>query len=256
MSDLLWVRMPSEWIAKGLLATHLSTHKSVSTDIAALKVYICLCLFSTVVKREYILASLNPSFTTKSSIYIDQIESCMTYDQLCDSAVLSRVLVSRGLDKLEALKLIKKEGTTRKKRYVINGNVSRRWCKLPRKALIKSDTVVSSFTSFTQRYEHERDALKLFLYFLSVRTNSKRYVDVSRGVMSKKTGINLMDLDGCLGFLRSVGLLEDIKSKGYLKLPSTADATAEQDRLHRYWVVGNRSLNFKTVKEEAEDLSF
>ncbi|MEO3683055.1 hypothetical protein ABHN84_12230 [Shewanella vesiculosa] len=256
MSDLLWVKMPSEWIAKGLLATNLSSSKNVSTDIAALKVYICLCLFSTVVKREHILVSFNPPFTTKTSSYIDQIESCMTYDQLCESAVLSRVLVSRGLNKLEELELIKKEGTTRKKRYVIVGNVSRRWCKLPRKALIKSDNIVSCFTSFTQRYEQERAALKLFLYFLSVRTNSKRYVDVSRGIMSKKTGINLMDLDGCLGFLRSLGLLEDVKSKGYLKLPSTAGSTSEQDRLHRYWVVGNQSLNFKTVKQESEDLDF
>jgi hypothetical protein len=122
---------------------------------------------------------------------------------------------------------------------------------LPKHELIKKDFQISAFCAFTQRYRHERDALKVFLYLLSIRSNSKRYVDVSRGVISKKTGVEFSNLDGALGFLRSVGLLNNIKSKGYLARSTYKNL--EADKLHRYWVVGCQFLNLKRVYVESED---
>lgn len=245
MSDLLWVKMPTQWISEGVLLEHFSSN-NVSTEIAALKVYICLCLCSKIVTKNYYCSFL------KIESYKDQFEARMTYDQIMDSASLSRTLVSRGLKKLKDSGLIECEGTTRKKIYLLKGATNRGWCKLPRKNLIKKNDIVSAFTAFTQRYEFERDALKLFVYLLSIRSNSKRHVDVSRGSIYEKTGIKIDAIDGALGLLRSVGLLEKVESKGYLKRYK-GNTSHEFQKLHRYWVTGNSALNLKRVLVESED---
>lgn len=246
MSDLLWVKMPTQWVSAGVLFEDFSS-KQVSTEIAALKVYICLCLCSKIVTKNYYCPFL------KMESYNDRFEAQMTYDQIMDSASLSRTLVSRGLKKLIDSRVIEREGTTRKKIYLLKGTTNRGWCKLPRKHLIKKNDVVSAFTAFTQRYEFERDALKLFIYLLSIRSNSKRYVDVCRGSIYEKTGIKIDAIDGALGFLRSVGLLEKVESKGYLKRHKY-NTSLEFQKLHRYWVIGNSALNLKRILVESEDL--
>ncbi len=247
MSGLLWVKMPSKWINDGALLEHFSS-KNISTEIAALKIYVCLCLSAKVVTHsEY------SSFLGQET-YLDRFESRATYNQLMDSVSLSRVLISRGLKKLVSSKLMHIDGSTRKKIYVLTGMPNRSWCKLPRKDLIKKNETISAFTSFTHRYTFERDALKLFLYFLSIRTNSKRYVEVSRGQIYTKTGVKIDQIDGVLGFLRSVGLLEKIESKGYKKTQKPNEPI-EFQKLHRYWVAGNSSLNIKRVLIQSDDVA-
>jgi hypothetical protein len=245
MSGMLWAKMPSKWISAGELNEKFSSNK-LSTDISALKIYICLCLFSQEIQRKKIHNMLTIHEST-----ILQFEACVTYDQLTESASLSRLMVSKGLNKLVECNLIKREGTRRKIIYIIVGTPGRGWCKLPKHELIKKDFQISAFCGFTQRYKHERDALKIFIYLLSIRSNSKRYVDVSRGVISIKTGVEFSNLDGALGFLRSVGLLKNIKSKGYLA--RSKNKNLEADKLHRYWVVGCQSLNLSRVYAKSED---
>lgn len=245
MSGLLWVKMPSKWISDGVLLEHFSS-KDISTEIAALKIYICLCLSAKVVTHSEYSSFLG------LETYVDRFEARITYDQIMDSVSLSRVLVSRGLKKLVSSKLVRIDGSTRKKIYVLIGQPNRSWCKLPRKDLIKKDEVISAFTTFTQRYAFERDALKLFLYLLSIRTNSKRFVDVSRGQIYEKTGITIDKIDGVLGFLRSVGLLDKIESKGFKKTQKPHEPI-EFQKLHRYWVTGNATLNLKRVLVESDD---
>jgi len=250
MSSLLWVKMPSHWITAGGLNINF-TSKHISEDIAALKIYICLCLFSDIIQRKKaapmqsdILALKAPERTK------EQFETSLTYDQISESTSLSRLMVSNGLKKLIKSNLIEKQGTTRKITYVIIGLTYRSWCKLPKKELIKKGIIISAFSSFKQRYKHERDALKLFLYFIAVRTNNKQYVDLSRGIISLKTGVPISELDGALSFLTGIGLLKNIKSLGYLARPRSLSLT-EEDRLHRYYVVGCEYLNLRRVYAES-----
>jgi len=255
MSELLWVKMPSKWISNKVLADRFSSN-NVSTEIAALKLYIGLCLFSNVVTRTKIRVTVdNHYFDTANNdeLLVKQAESTLTYDQLGNSCSLSRALIKRGIDKLKQESLIRKEGTTRKKVYVLEGGIARGWCKLPKKELLKKDIEISAFKAFTQRYEHERDGLKIFLYILSIRSNSKRFVDVSRGKISEVTGVKLRDIYGALGFLRSIGLLDDVKSRGHLKSAVDTRSLCESTRLHRYWVSGGASLNLRRVTVESED---
>ena len=69
--------------------------------------------------------------------------------------------------------------------------------------------------------------------------------------MKKATGIELSNIDGALGFLRSVGLLEKIESKGYLKRKNDLIAD-EPQKLHRYFVTGCKTLNLRSVAVESE----
>jgi hypothetical protein len=252
MSNLLWVKMPSHWITAGQLSKDFSS-KVISEDIAALKIYICLCLYAEIVHRKKSHSYCEPTHNLKiPEITVEQFESNLTYDQISESTCLSRLMVSNGLKKLVATNLVQKQGTTRKIIYVITGSTGRAWCKLPKRELVKKDNIISSFSPFKQRYKHERDALKFFLYLLSVRTNSKQYVDLSRGTISLKTGITISELDGALGFLKGIGLLKDVKNLGYLA--RTKNTTRlERDRLHRYWVTGSESLNLKRVYTDSYD---
>lgn len=252
MSSLLWVKMPSHWINEGSLNRDFSSN-TISEDIAALKIYVCLCLFADVIQRKNVpqktkdIFALHPPESIK-----EQFEANLTYDQISESTSLSRLMVSNGLKKLVKTNLIEKKGTTRKITYVIKGLTNRAWCKLPKKELIKKDNVISVFSPFKQRYKHERDALKLFLYLLAVRTNSKQHVDLSRGKISIKTGIPTSELNSALSFLTGVGLLKNIKSLGYVARPKS-NTLSENDKLHRYWVTGCESLNLRRVYAESYD---
>ncbi|ELU1680199.1 hypothetical protein SBP32_004272, partial [Vibrio parahaemolyticus] len=73
----------------------------------------------------------------------------------------------------------------------------------------------------------------------------------------KKTGIPILDIDGALGFLQSIGLMSKIEFRGYL---ARSLRLSEENKMHRYWVTGNEALYYKTfiykdeLKNEDEDL--
>ncbi|MEZ9187585.1 hypothetical protein AB4158_26105, partial [Vibrio splendidus] len=92
--------------------------------------------------------------------------------------------------------------------------------------------------------------LKCFLYILASRSNSKTYVVLSRGAIAKKTGVSLDSIDGAIGFLQSTSLISKVEDKGFLANSIRRDLS---DRLHKYWVIGSNSLNYKTYSVESED---
>lgn len=257
MTVMLWVKMPTEWISHGLLRSSFSGPK-VGEDIAALKIYLVLCLLSKEVQRPV----PSPSYLkiTGNVKMTGVLECSATYDQLTEMCSLSRSLVSRGLTKLREMGLINVEGGYRSKKYRLSGSVERRWCKLPKRALVHNEERIPMLSDFFNRYNYERNALKLYFYILASRTNSKRHVDLSRGVISKKTGVSLLDIDGALGFLQSIGFIAKIESRGYL---ARSQKISEENKLHRYWVTGNEALYYRTFtysddledEDEGEDFS-
>ncbi|RCU45677.1 hypothetical protein DU002_14550 [Corallincola holothuriorum] len=240
MADLLWVKMPSSWVTDEKLASSFSSKASVSKDIAALKIFLYMCLFANPIKRRRVTS---PVFYLPERLMrfeeVTQAEAQLTYDDICEGCSLSRKLVRDGLRKLIEIRLVVKEGTTRKIRYVVQGSLDSGWAKLPKRELIKLDNKVAAFHAIKNRYEHERNALKLFIYLLTVRTNRFKHIDVSRNAISKATGIDLYQIDDSLGFLQGIGLIEDIKSKGYL---ARASQHSEGYKLHRYFLVGSAGL--------------
>ncbi|MBS9949067.1 hypothetical protein J4H64_21980 [Vibrio alginolyticus] len=237
MTLMLWSKMPSEWISNGVLKDSFSGGRSVSDDIAALKLFIVLCLLAKQVNRS------------SGKSVDDVLEIKATYDELTEMCSLSRSMVSRGLKKLHTTGLLTSSGV-RTKTYTFTQGIYRGWCKLPKRALVKNEEEILALKAFHNRYSHERDALKCFLYILTSRSNSKTYVDLSRGAIAKKTGVSLENIDGAIGFLQSISLISKVEDKGFLVNRRNLDLS---ERLHRYWTIGSSSLNYKTYSVESED---
>lgn len=242
MVDLIWVKMPSTWVSAGALRLNFSSKRDVSIDIAALKIFLYLCLFSQPIKRKkpvLVFEWLPEKIRKNNTKIITQAEVSITYDAISAGCSLSRKMVSEGLKKLISQRLIIKEGTTRKIRYVIQGSLDSGWAKLPKRGLIKQNQEVEPFQSIKNRYSYERDAIKLFIYLLTVRTNRYHHIDVSRGKISHATGIELLKIDECLGYLSGLGLIERVEAQGY----TTRGAySTEENKLDRYYVIGSSGL--------------
>ncbi|MGV1721712.1 hypothetical protein ACT4MC_24435 (plasmid) [Vibrio furnissii] len=247
MTVMLWVKMPSDWIRNDVLKESFSGSNKVSEDIAALKLYLVICLLAKEVKRPFphsdFLGLGKPMTRTV-------LECAATYDVFSEMCSLSRSLVCRGLSKLKKTRLIDVEGGRRTKRYIVLGSPERFWCKLPKRALVHNEETIPMFLQFLNRYQYERSALKIYMYILASRTNSKQHVDLSRRVISKKTGVPMLQIDGALGFLQSVGLMAKVEKKSFLL---SSDEAVDENRIHRYWVTGHEGLYYRTIKFDADD---
>lgn len=252
MSDLLWVRMPTKWIASGRMAKHFSAESNISTDIAALKIYMYLCLFAQPIKHQFKTPALDfMLFGNEPKVKISEeifLTAECTYDQLTEGCGLSRALVSRGIKKLVSLRLMKVAGTTRKKKYLMDGELSKSWCKLPKRRLVELDRKIKPFRTLKNRYKHEVEALKLFMYIISIRPNDKKYTDVSKEKITEATNISVYEIDSAVKLLQAIGLLEKVINRGYVK--GYEYHHGEKYKLARYFVISSDfftpPLHYKT----------
>ena len=231
MTGMLWAKMPSNWVRENMLFHSFSTPCNVSEDIAALKLYLVICLLSKEVSR--------PTLGDQNC----KLECRATYDIFTSTCSMSRSLVSKGLRKLCSLGMISVEGGSRSKVYIINQCSDKGWCKLPKRRVFYNEESIPAFAEFFNRYQNERDSLKIYIYLLSSRTNSKNYVDLSRGCISRRTGVPVAKIDGSLGFLQSIGLVEKVV-EGNFALKSNEPVS--QHRIHRYWVSGHKDFSYRS----------
>ena len=153
MFILPWARMPTNWIKSGILKDNFTSNVDLAEKISALKIYLIFCI--------------------KSSCSDEGVFSCsITYDKLMELASISRSSVSKGLKLLTKIGLISCLGI-RSKKYVVPNLYRSGWCKIPVKGFMKDDKNIDSFRMFHNRYPHELNAIKLYLYFLSIRNNDE-----------------------------------------------------------------------------------
>ncbi len=217
MFILSWARMPTGWIKSGVLKDNFTANIHLAEKISALKIYVILCI--------------------KANDLNDEKYSCvMTYDSLMELAFLSRSSVSKGLKLLCSLGLIESVGV-RTKRYTIHNLYRNGWCKLPVKGFMKDDRNIDSFKMFHNRYPHELNALKLYLYLLSIRDNDESFSEVSFKKITTKTGVKFKDISPALGFMNVIGLLDG----KYILLPESS-TVSKYDSVVRYYLSNNRNL--------------
>ncbi|MFB2734213.1 hypothetical protein ACE02R_11140 [Shewanella mangrovisoli] len=241
MAHLPWVKAPTLWIRMGILKSAFSSPANISTDIAALKIFIHCCIRAERLKRKTINGPSSEEEVLLSSA---------TYEEISEQCRLSRTLVSRGLAKLRRMNLISKEGSTRKVVHVMRG-LELGWCKLPCKDLISVNNQVKPFISISNRYAVERDALKIYLYLLSIRSNSSTSTAVSKETISQKVGVAIHDIAVAISFLKQIYLLEYSEDEGFLlkaKQPFT-----EESRITKYVVIGAKYLNRSIHYRESVD---
>ena len=229
MNYLHWVKMPSQWIANGFLKDCFSGNSKIGEDIAALKVYIALVYSARQVPDP--LVHSRKIFEVK-----------LTYDEMTELCSLSRLLVSKGLKKLEKSKLITSRGK-RSKVYTLVGIANSGWCKLPMRKIIGEDMSIPFMKALSNRMLHERDALKIYLYLLSIRSNNSSFIEVSRGTISKKTGVKVPLLEGAIGFLSNISLLSNVEHVGTLMNSGVYDTHTVL--VDRYFPMGSEYLPTK-----------
>lgn len=132
-----------------------------------------------------------------------------TYVDLGEATGLSRALISAGLQRLVGLGLIAPEGSHQKRRYKINWPPEHRFFKLPCQAIVKGK-VINPFKHFTMRSKHELHAMKLYLYFASIRGNQSFYSMASYETIFDRTRIPERDIRKAISLLISTGLLVSV----------------------------------------------
>ncbi len=132
-----------------------------------------------------------------------------TYVDLGEATGLSRALISAGLQRLQTLGLIAPEGSHQKRRYKITWPAEHRFFKLPCQAITNGNVIVP-FKNFTMRSKHELHAMKLYLYFASIRTNHLPYSMASYETIFERTRIPERDIRRAISVLICAGLLEGV----------------------------------------------
>ena len=132
-----------------------------------------------------------------------------TYIDLGEATGLSRALISAALQRLQTLGLIAPEGSHQKRRYKITWPVEHRFFKLPCQAITNGNVIVP-FKNFTMRSKHELHALKLYLYFASIRSNYLPYSMASYDTIFDRTRIPERDIRRAISELIGAGLLDGV----------------------------------------------
>lgn len=132
-----------------------------------------------------------------------------TYVDLGEATGLSRALISAGLRRLQTLGLIAPEGSHQKRRYKITWLAEHRFFKLPCQAITNGNAIVP-FKNFTMRSKHELQAMKLYLYFASIRSNYLPYSMASYETIFDRTRIPERDIRRAISVLIGAGLLEGV----------------------------------------------
>lgn len=132
-----------------------------------------------------------------------------TYVDLGEATGLSRALISAGLQRLQSLGLISPVGSHQKRRYKITWPAEHRFFKLPCQAITNGNVIVP-FKNFTMRSKHELHAMKLYLYFASIRNNHLLYSMASYETIFERTRIPERDIRRAISVLIGAGLLEGV----------------------------------------------
>lgn len=191
-----WHRLPSETVKAALPQMSWSTADGAkpAAETAALMLFVALNFMATTWSDEQ-----NQFHALAEGTYVD----------LGEATGLSRALISAGLQRLVALDLIAPEGSHQKRRYKINWPQEHRFFKLPCQAIV-SGNVIRPFKHFTLRSKHELHAMKLYLYFASIRGNHIFYSMASYETIFDRTRIPERDIRKAISLLIGVGLLVSV----------------------------------------------
>ncbi|MEL6092843.1 MAG: hypothetical protein ACRCYD_05295 [Plesiomonas sp.] len=191
----LWRPMPYKAIRKSELLKIGAN--DVATGISAFKVFLIICCKSEMDKELGMVARLT---------YSD-------FESMCN---MSRAMISKGVKKLEEAGVVSRLGGHKNKYQLLT--LSRKgeetpfsigsggWCKIPIKPFT-DDGDIQLFEGISNRGVKDLDALKLFVYLLSVRSKGEAFVRVGINKICLATNLSERRLIAALNHMRSLGLV-------------------------------------------------
>lgn len=164
----------------------------------------------------------------------DSLIARLTYTDLNALIGISRSKISAGLQKLLATGLIWR--VDQSSSYGLAGfGKGQRWAKLPGKALLSAGgTYFTPFKHFNLRSKHELNAMKLHLYYASVRSNENPFCEVAYATIHERTGVSERDIPKANSLLISCGILQ--RTRG---LP---EYDVKQHESNKYFLAGYESF--------------
>ncbi|MGL4734521.1 MAG: hypothetical protein ACRCWB_05405 [Enterovibrio sp.] len=221
MALFRWAKMHSWWaigddaLIKELSARRVDKFGRLSAKIAAMMIYIALCIESA------------GRSTNKVRV---------TYTRLSELTGVSRALVCDGIAVLKLMGVVTYTRDGRNNIYTIVPAEYGGWCKIPAKKMLDLDGVyIKPFKHFKLRTKVELHALKLFIYLASVRNNETEYSEASYETISEAIGISNTDIQAALTLLTVVGLI--VRSSGELGDGDRAAPNGKVNPPTRYYLL-------------------
>jgi hypothetical protein len=180
-----WVRLPTDWVRKGLLAEFQWGNGGIGANhIAALMALIAI------------------AHVAESETGVCRV----TYNRLCGATGLSRAKLARGLEILERFKLIDRELCRRSHMRLGAYNPYRGWGKLPAKGMYRS-FAIDAFSDFKLRRRVELDAVKIFLVFVAFRGNDINAANIGYSNIEKYSGVSENKIKSAISLLVTHNLI-------------------------------------------------
>lgn len=193
-----WERMPSYWLRdeEHYPLPNMKWNGDDKADqIASLMLYIVLV--------HHANSEISPSK--------QELGLCsLTYTELNNITGLSRAKIAGGLKILIKLEVILEISTGRQNLYKIaNFEAKSGWAKLPARGLYnKNLEKIPAFHRFNLRSKNELSAIKIYLIFIALRSNSTNYAIVGYDKISEYTGIHRNEIKSAISFLINLGLIQ------------------------------------------------
>jgi hypothetical protein len=190
MKMLEWKMIPTKWLDKHSMS-QLKWGEEGSANSAALMIFLAISVYASAIDDP--VAELSTG------------ESNPTYEELQNFCGLSRALISKGLDKLILLGLIKKEKRGVKNFYIINdyynGSSHSPWGKIPFKYFSKNGSIRNVFGNLNVRSKSTLHALKIYLMAIKYRSNQNNYASFSYDTIQEFTSIPKFEIKVALQVL-------------------------------------------------------
>lgn len=216
-----WIKFPAKSIATDNSLRHITWSEYKSAGIAALQIYIVLCLRKDDVEDD-----------EGNALGVAKV----SYTALEDMAGLSRAMVAKGVDTLRQIGMIHVEKQGKESLYRIVGyNPHKNWAKMPcRELLNKSGDQIPAFRVFNKRSKDELNALKIFLLAICIRQNDEAFAMCSYEKIYEKTGVAEKDIRRAIAFLLNARLFSNIDQ--------SQKEGSKQKEPNKYYVQGYRSF--------------
>lgn len=193
MNESFWAKMPCSW------QIDANCHRGIGEaptgeGIAALKLYIALCLKANYSKKE----TLPATGCVKRSI-----------SQLCSLTRLSRPMVVRGLRLLREWDVIEVLGGRPETYHIKEYETARYWTKLPAGYLYGADhsAEVRRITAMSNRSVQTLRALQLYLYIAAIRDKTTGMATVTYKQIAHVLGVGRTTVSGAISTLVAHNLL-------------------------------------------------
>ncbi len=228
MATAEFSKCPTAWIIKrnGLKAFRVP---EVGTCIAALKVYLAI-----VIRANY--------YPTKE--YPHAGSALLSYTQIAELLDLSRVMIARGIKKLEAVKLVEVDRGLNTNLYRLTDfEDAFGWGKLPKLHLFNGPgSGIRKLTQFSMRHRAHLNALKLYLLFIAFRNNNTNATKIAYETIGEYTGIANNDIHPAISVLIDLSLIDVDRS------PSHGEKVNQPNLYH----IRGLTSRFKRVVEDVD----